>query len=102
MWTTSQMGAFFIMNKINAIDIYKNNICHLNIGSGEELSITELAYLIKKIINYNGKLVFNSAKMDGMPRKLLDCSRLNGLGWSSQIILKNGIAQVYEEFKSSL
>jgi GDP-L-fucose synthase len=69
----------------------------VNIGSGEEISIKDLAYLIKEIVGFQGKIVFDKIKPDGTPRKLMDSSKLNELGWSYSIPLREGIQQVYHE-----
>ena len=68
----------------------------LNVGSGEELSIAELAVLIADIVGYGGNIRFDSWHPNGAPRKLLDFSRMQGLGWSARIKLKEGIASTYE------
>ena len=69
----------------------------INIGVGEDLSIKELAEMIKDIVGYKGKIIFDSSKPDGTPRKLMDVSKLSSLGWKASISLKKGIAQVYKE-----
>lgn len=69
----------------------------INIGSGVDISIADLANTVKGITGYSGKIVFDSSKPDGTPRKLLDVSRLNRLGWKSKIELKEGIQKVYDE-----
>lgn len=69
----------------------------INIGVGEDLSIADLTRLVQKIVGYEGKLVFDTTKPDGTPRKLMDVSRLHSLGWKAQIPLEQGIRQVYEE-----
>jgi len=69
----------------------------INIGVGEDLSIKELAELIKEIVGYQGNIVFDASKPDGTPRKLMDVSKLTALGWKASIRLKEGIAQVYKE-----
>ena len=69
----------------------------INIGIGEDLSIKELSEMIKEITGYNGKIVFDSSKPDGTPRKLMDVTKLNSLGWKASISLKDGITQVYKE-----
>jgi len=69
----------------------------INIGVGEDLSIKELAEMIKDIVGYKGKIIFDSSKPDGTPRKLMDVSKLSSLGWKASISLKEGIAQVYKE-----
>ncbi len=72
----------------------------LNIGSGEEISISDLAKMIGKIVGYEGKIVNDSSKPDGTPRKLMDSSRINKLGWKPKIGLEEGIRSVYEDCKS--
>ncbi|MBT0654214.1 GDP-L-fucose synthase family protein [Geomobilimonas luticola] len=68
----------------------------VNIGSGEEISIKELALLIREIVGFEGELVFDTGKPDGTPRKLSDVSRLHGLGWRHRLGLKEGIRTTYE------
>ncbi len=70
----------------------------LNVGSGEEISIKELAIKIKKVIDYQGDLKFDQTKPDGNPRKLLDSSKINELGWFSQVSLDDGLIKTYEWF----
>jgi GDP-L-fucose synthase len=72
----------------------------VNIGCGKDVSIKELAELIVAEVGYEGKLVFDSTKLDGTPRKLMDISKLNMLGWKSKINLKDGIAKTLEEVKN--
>ncbi len=67
---------------------------HVNIGTGVDISIADLAQLVKKIIGYNGNLIFNADKPDGTPRKLLDVTKINSLGWKHSITLEEGIQQV--------
>jgi GDP-L-fucose synthase len=71
---------------------------HVNVGVGEDISIRELAELICDVIGYEGELAFDPTKPDGMPRKLLDVSRLRGLGWEPRIPLREGIAEAYRWF----
>lgn len=73
---------------------------HLNIGTGEEVTIQELAQSICEVVGYQGELIFNAQKADGTPRKVLDISRLHKLGWHHQISLKNGLAQTYSWYLS--
>lgn len=68
---------------------------HINIGTGEDISIKELATLIKEIIGFTGELVFDSSKPDGTPRKLTDVTKLNELGWEYTVKLEDGIKQLY-------
>ena len=67
----------------------------INVGSGEEISIADLARMIKNIVGFNGELVFDTAKPDGTPRKLADSSRLHDLGWLHQINLEDGVRDAY-------
>ena len=74
----------------------------INIGSGEDLSIADLAETIKKIIGFSGRLIFDSSKPDGTPRKLLDVSKLHKLGWKHTINLDEGIHFAYQDFLKKL
>lgn len=69
---------------------------HINVGTGKDCSIKELAESIAEITGFNGKLRFDSSKPDGTPRKLLDVSKLNQLGWASKIDLKSGLSDAYQ------
>jgi GDP-L-fucose synthase len=69
----------------------------VNIGVGEDVSIKELASLIKKIVGFEGEIVFETSKPDGTPRKLMDVSKLTNLGWTASISLEEGIEKVYHE-----
>jgi GDP-L-fucose synthase len=71
---------------------------HINVGTGEDLSIRELAEMIRELVYPSAKLVFDTSKPDGTPRKLLDVSRLHTLGWRHTIALREGIAATYEWF----
>jgi GDP-L-fucose synthase len=83
----------FLMEKYNYSDIGE----FVNIGVGEDLTIRELAELIKDITNYNGRIVYDSSKPDGTPQKLLDISKLHQLGWKHNIGLSEGISLVYAQ-----
>lgn len=69
----------------------------INIGVGEDISISELTELIKSIVGFTGKVVYDTTKPDGTPRKLMDVSKLNTLGWSASIPLLKGIEEVYQK-----
>jgi GDP-L-fucose synthase len=69
----------------------------VNVGSGTDISIKNLALLIKEIVGYNGELFFNSSKPDGTPRKLMDVSKLKNVGWTCKISLEEGIKLVYAD-----
>lgn len=70
----------------------------INIGSGEDISIKEVALLIKDIVGFSGELVFDTSKPDGTPRKLMDVSKLHQLGWKHTIDLKTGLKLAYDDF----
>ncbi len=70
----------------------------VNVGVGEDVTIRELAELVREVVGYSGKIVFDPGKPDGTPRKLLDVGRLNGLGWRARIPLGEGIAATYAWF----
>ncbi len=86
-------ACYFIMQQYDGAD-------WLNIGVGDDVSIKELAELVKEIAGYKGELKFNTDKPDGTPRKLLDVSKLHALGWKAKIELKEGVQKVYQEVKS--
>lgn len=71
----------------------------LNVGTGEDISILDLAKMIKKIVGFEGDIVTDLSKPDGTPRKLLDMSQLKNIGWNSTISLADGITSTYKELK---
>lgn len=70
----------------------------VNIGTGEDLTIRELAETVKEVVGYTGELVFDASKPDGTPRKLMDVSKLHGLGWKHSVELKEGLQLAYADF----
>ncbi len=74
-----------------------NDKAFVNLGSGKEISIKDLALLVKSIVGFEGELTFNTDKPDGTPRKLMDVSKLKNAGWSYKIELEEGIKEVYQE-----
>ena len=70
----------------------------VNIGTGEDISIRDLAYLVKEVIGFSGQIIYDSSKPDGTPRKLLDVSKIHDLGWSHKTQLKQGIELTYKHF----
>lgn len=88
----------FLMEKIDAEDIYKEGISMLNIGYGEDISILDVTKLICDIIGFKGEIVHDTSKPDGTPRKLLDISRMKNLGWEKKTSLRNGIEKTYKWF----
>ncbi len=79
----------------------KPMLSHINVGTGVDCTIGELAETIAKVTNFEGKLVFDASKPDGTPRKLLDVSRLKSLGWEAKISLEEGLKDAYEWFKAN-
>lgn len=76
-----------------------NDKLFVNIGTGEEVSIRELAQLVKEVTGFTGEIVFDPSKPDGTPRKLMDSSRLHEMGWKHKTSLREGLAKAYEYFK---
>lgn len=93
-------ASVYVMENIDFADVAKEKKevrnTHINIGSGEEISIKELAYLVKEIVGFDGELFFNTEKPDGTMRKLSNVEKLNSLGWRRKISLDNGIRGVYD------
>ncbi len=81
--------------------IHYSDEMHLNVGTGEDIEIRELAVIIKDIVGYSGNIVHDLTKPDGTPRKLLDVSRINRLGWKAEIPLRKGIQQTYQWYKEN-
>ena len=71
---------------------------HINIGTGKDISIKELAYMIKDIVGFDGELYFNTDKPDGTMVKMTDVSKLNKLGWKYKVELEEGIKRVYAKY----
>lgn len=91
----------FLMENVDFKDTYDNNEkeirnTHINIGSGEDISIKELAYLMKKVVGFSGELAFDTSKPDGTILKLTDPSKLHNFGWKHKIELEEGIKKAYE------
>ncbi|MBO6989175.1 MAG: GDP-L-fucose synthase [Prochlorococcus marinus XMU1422] len=76
----------------------KNELNYINVGTGSEISIYDLAYLIKKIVGYQGEVLWNKKMPDGIPKKLLDITKLKNLGWKHTTNLKNGLQKTYTAF----
>jgi GDP-L-fucose synthase len=72
----------------------------VNIGTGIDLTITELAMMVREVVGFTGDLVYDSSKPDGTPRKLMDVSKLTGLGWTFKTSLREGLEKVYNEYQT--
>lgn len=88
-------GLIFLMEKYDGLE-------HINIGPSKETSIRELAETMCKVIGYEGKLTFDTSKPDGTPRRYLDVSRINELGWSSKVSLEEGLKETYQWFTENI
>ncbi len=84
-------ACLFLMERYNELEF-------INVGTGDEISIYELAKLIKEVVQYKGDIVRDTTKPDGTPRKLMDSRRLHGLGWVSSMSLKEGLERTYKNF----
>lgn len=92
----------YLMERINAADLYEQQLTHLNIGTGEDLRIGELAELIRDIVGFEGNITYDDSKPDGTPRKVMDVSRLHELGWKHKYSLREGIEITYKWFLENL
>ena len=86
------------LNKKTFRNFLVQKCSHVNVGFGKDVSINELAELVKRVVGFDGKILFNNNKPDGMPKKLLDSSKIFNLGWKPKIELKNGLKKTYAEF----
>jgi GDP-L-fucose synthase len=92
----------FLMENVNAKDIYESGISQINVGTGKDISINELAIMIAKIVGFKGEILHDDTKPDGTPRKLLDVSRMKSLGWKYKTALQDGIEKTYKWFKENI
>ena len=105
LWSEEMADAcVFIMEKVDFDDLKqgKSEIrnCHINIGTGKEISIYNLAQLVKAAVAYNGNIQFDTSKPDGTMRKLIDVSKLNSLGWHHQVEIEEGVKRLYNWYIS--
>ena len=112
MWSEEMADAcVFVMESINFSDLKSYAIergcsasqvknCHVNIGTGEEVTIAELSQLVVSAVGYMGEVRFNSDKPDGAMRKLTDSSKLHSLGWSHKVDIKSGVVRLYDWYRS--
>lgn len=108
LWSEDMAAAcVYIMEKINFNDLAKGSEgkevrnTHINIGWGKDISIRDLAFMIKEIVGFEGKIVFDVTKPDGTLRKLLDVSKLTGYGWEPKVALHDGISSLYSHYLKS-
>lgn len=98
-------ASIFVMNikKEDFISLISNPMCsHINVGSGIDLTILELAKIMSCVVGYDGKIILNKSKPDGTPRKLMDISRLSSLGWNHSIQLEEGLQMTYKWFLQNI
>ena len=98
-------AAVYVMNTKEDIfsSVIHDPMCsHINVGSGEDIKISQLASLIARVVGFNGNIVFDALKPDGSPRKLMDVSRLSSLGWQHSIDLEQGLKKTYDWFLKNL
>ena len=97
-------ASVYVMNlDKRTYDQNTNEMCsHINVGMGEDFSIGELAETLKKVIGFGGEIEFDSSKPDGSPRKLMDSSKLNSLGWTSKVKLESGLTLTYKNYLQEL
>ena len=103
LWSEEMADAcVFVMEKVDFADLHNGGEirnCHINIGTGKEISIAEVAEVIKQEARFAGELVFNSSKPDGTMRKLTDVSKLHSLGWKHKVEIEEGIGRIIEWYK---
>lgn len=107
LWSEEMADAsVFVMEHVDFKDLKGSNPevrnCHINVGTGKEISIGDVARLIVKEVGYKGELRFNSDKPDGTMRKLTDVSKLHSLGWHHKIDIEEGVAKMYEWYRNQL
>ena len=91
-------GLCYLMENVEAKNLHDKNLSFLNIGTGKDLTIADLAKMISEIVGFKGEIVYDHSKPDGTPRKLLDVSRINELGWKAKTELRDGIEKTYKWF----
>lgn len=106
LWSEDMADAsVFIMERVDFRDTYTDpkeiRNCHINIGTGKEISIKDLSGIIREVIGYEGEILFDTSKPDGTMRKLTDVSKLHSLGWHHTVELEDGVARLYKWYLES-
>jgi len=91
-------ACIFLMERYNATDVGE----FVNVGSGQEVTIREVARLIAEVVGFDGELVFDASKPDGTPRKLLDVSKMQQMGWKARIGLREGVAKACDDYRTRM
>lgn len=104
LWSEDMADAcVFLMKNVESKDLIGNDKeirnCHINIGTGKDLSISDLANLMKEMIGYEGNISFDASKPDGTMRKLTDPSKLNSLGWKHKVEIEEGVKRIYDWYQ---
>ncbi|MEJ2801431.1 GDP-L-fucose synthase [Comamonadaceae bacterium PP-2] len=101
LFVDDMAAASIFVNELD-LDIYKKHTSpmqsHINVGTGLDISIKELAFLVGEIVGFEGNIDFDLTKPDGAPRKLMDVSRLANLGWTAKVALRDGVANAYADY----
>jgi nucleoside-diphosphate-sugar epimerase len=97
-------ASVFVMNRDRSI--YKANtspmLSHINVGYGDDVSILQLAHLVKDVVGFEGKIILDSSKPGGTPRKLMDITRIQQMGWQANIDLQQGLHNIYVNYFKTL
>jgi GDP-L-fucose synthase len=107
LWSEDMADAcVFLMEQRDFVETYppateEIRNTHINIGSGEDITIAELAELVKRAVGFNGRLVFDDTKPDGTLDKLADVGKLHGMGWRHKVELSDGVASLYEWYRKN-
>ena len=106
LWSEDMADAtIHVMESVNFLELIDVSIekdirnTHINVGTGSDISIKELALLVKKIIGFKGQLWFNTEKPDGTLKKLTDVSKLHSLGWKHKVDIEEGVSSIYNWYK---
>ncbi|MGM9842491.1 MAG: GDP-L-fucose synthase, partial [Candidatus Limisoma sp.] len=108
LWSEDMADAsVFVMENVDFKDTYNPGDrdirnCHINIGSGREVTIAQLAELVRRAVGYVGKILWDSSKPDGTMRKLTDVSRLHSLGWHHRMEIEDGVPTLYKWYVDNL
>ena len=89
------------LDKITYNKITHRMSTHINVGCSEDLTIEELAATIKKMVDYKGKIKFDTEMPDGTPQKILNSNKIKSLGWNAEVSLKNGLLKAYDDYLNS-
>jgi GDP-L-fucose synthase len=91
----------FLIENIDGKDLYEKDITHINIGTGKDITIIDLGNLIADVIGFKGEIICDKSRPDGTPRKLMDVSRINDLGWAYKTELRDGLIKTHKWFKEN-